>query len=54
MADNESVYEYLLSIRELVDSGGLSEEETEILCGNVKSINTLLGEDEDDSEYYPP
>ena len=54
MADNESVYEYLLSIRELVDSGDLSEEETEILRGNVKSINTLNGEDEDDSEYYPP
>ncbi len=54
MADNESVYEYLLSIRELVDSGRLSEEETTILRGKVKSINILLGEDEDELEYYSP
>lgn len=52
MADNQSVYEYLFSLQELLDSGDLTEKEAGILRGKMKGIHTLLGEDEGDLEYY--
>jgi hypothetical protein len=50
MADNQSVYEYLFSSQELLDSGDLGEKESGILIAKMKSIYTLLGVDEGDLE----
>lgn len=51
MGDNQSIYEYLFSIQELLNSGNLTEKEAGILSGKIKSICTLLGKDEEDLEF---
>ena len=51
MGDHQSIYEYLFSSQELLDSGDLTEKEAGILSGKIKSIYTSLGMDEGDLEY---
>ena len=36
MGDNQSIYEYLFSSRELLDSGDLTEKEAGILSGKIQ------------------